>query len=48
VAEQSKALLPATFRHCNGKTTRGALVSHESSCPSAPAVKCAAHAAGCE
>jgi ankyrin repeat protein len=46
-AEQTIALLPATCRHCKGKTTRGALVSHESSCSSAPDVKCAAHAEGC-
>jgi hypothetical protein len=45
--EQTIALLPATCRHCTGKTTRGALASHESSCPSAPDVKCAAHAEGC-
>jgi ankyrin repeat protein len=37
VAEHWITLLPATCRHCNGKTTRGVLVSHESSCPSAPA-----------
>jgi ankyrin repeat protein len=45
-AEQTIALLPATCRHCLEKTTRGALVSHELSCASAPDVKCAAHA-GC-
>jgi ankyrin repeat protein len=46
-AEQTIALLPATCRHCIEKTTRGALVSHEWSCPSAPDVTCSAHAEGC-
>jgi ankyrin repeat protein len=46
-AEQTIARLPATCRHCKKKTTRGALESHESSCPSAPDVRCAAHAEGC-
>jgi hypothetical protein len=44
--EQSIALLPAICRHCKETTTRGALVSHEFNCASAPDVKCAAHA-GC-
>jgi hypothetical protein len=34
-AEHSIALLPATCRHCTEKTTRGALLAHEASCPSA-------------
>ena len=46
-AEQSIALLPAICRHCTEKTTRGALVAHEMSCPSAPDVACAAQADGC-
>jgi hypothetical protein len=46
--EHSIALLPATCRHCTERTTRGALASHEVSCASAPDVKCAAHAEGCE
>ena len=46
-AEHSIALLPATCRHCTEKTTRGALVAHERSCPSAPDVTCAAQADGC-
>ena len=46
--EHTVALLPATCRHCTETTTRGALASHEAKCPSAPDVKCAAHADGCE
>jgi hypothetical protein len=46
-AEHSIALLPATCRHCTEKTTRGARVAHERSCPSAPDVTCAAQADGC-
>jgi hypothetical protein len=37
-AEHSIALLPATCRHCTGKTTRGALGLHEKTCPSNPEV----------
>jgi len=47
VAEQRIALLPATCRHCTAATTRGALASHEMSCPSAN-VNCMAHAVGCK
>jgi ankyrin repeat protein len=47
-AEQTIARLPATCRYCKKKTTRGALESHESSCPSGPDATCSVHAEGCE